>query len=101
MFADWVHEDQLIPFVELMGHFCGCDVGPDESMDVLRGLSGSDLDEDFWFVYRVEGETPLHLRLARKPASCMIAFELHAGEQVEAQARTALEVLNHLRVRQR
>jgi hypothetical protein len=97
MTANWILEQNLRPFVELVAYLAGDATFDDLDVDAITwGVRESDADHDRWYAYPFRGEhAALRLELAHDPGSIIISFRLHAiaGEELPADLERAVSLL--------
>lgn len=91
--SDWIFEENLKPFVEMVAFTVGAEF--DDNIDwvaISYGIPGTDDDAGQWFEYSFMGTTRLDLALARSPGATVISVRLDS-EQEQPELRAKLEML--------
>ena len=99
MYKNWIHEDQVMPLVELLAQFCGYDFEASDADAVSYGIKATKYEDGKWFGYPIVGRIMAGLQLSRDVGTDVIHFEVQSAKEVEAKLDTALYVLNHMRTR--
>lgn len=101
MHKDWVHEQDLVPFLELLSQFCGYELSQADEDAIFHGIKETEYEDNKWFDYSFAGNVQAVFRLSKDVGTTVIFFEINASPEVETKMGVALYVLNHLRTKQR
>jgi hypothetical protein len=88
MLSNWILEQNLRPFVELLAHLAGDATVDDLDVDAITwGMGESDADHDRWYAYPFRGEhAALRLELAREPSAIILNVRVQGAEGEELLA---------------
>ncbi|XXT20228.1 hypothetical protein WME94_01500 [Sorangium sp. So ce429] len=84
MIKNWIYEQNLRPWLEIVGRIIGYDFDNDDWDAVGSGVVGTDSEEDRWYEYPL-GDRPVTLRLALEKGTAVVALSLDGltGQQQE------------------
>lgn len=95
MVADWLFEDNLRPFVELLAQLAGYTLY-DEDYDWLAieyGMQDTNEDADKWYTYPFAGADPAVFELARNPGSDVVSIRVRGEQGIRPELAAQLDVL--------
>jgi hypothetical protein len=98
MLADWVFQNNLRPFLTVLGWIAEYQVDEDDWLAVSCGLRSSDVEAVRWYEYGFLGRHSVRLWLAYDSGSSVIHARVEAPAALEPQVRLAVAVFQHFRL---
>lgn len=87
-------EDNLLAFITIVGDlFAGERVTDDDLIAIKYGIKGTDVEEELWFDYELEGSSRVTFSLAFEPGSSLIVVKLGVDELIKDRAEMVLDIL--------
>ncbi|MEH1938521.1 MAG: hypothetical protein V7L14_33420 [Nostoc sp.] len=96
MATNWIFDNNLKPFIEVLAMFCGCEIDQDDLDAIYSGVKKTDYEKDVWFEYEYTGS--LEFKVAQDVGSSVIFVDVLADEALEAKIAVAIEILQIYRL---
>lgn len=101
MQQDWIFEDNLFLWLEIVASFCrhSFDSGDQEAFEF--GIENTDAEQNYWFDYEFSGSCSINLRVACDPGSSVIFVEVGCSSELELRIATAIQIAQEYRLARR
>jgi hypothetical protein len=93
MITDWVCEQNLKPFVEILSMYAGYDFDDGDWTAVEFGITDTDVERDAWFECELSGENTIQVALALDPGSSVLFFRAESNKETESKIDAIVPVL--------
>ena len=72
----WIWENNLLAFLLILSNIGSYTFDQSDWEAIDYGLVGTSDEDDVWFDYKLEGEMPISLRLAKDPEQELVIYNL-------------------------
>ena len=96
MAPNWIFDNNLKPFIEILAIFCGGEIDQGDLDAIYSGVRKTDYEKDVWFEYEYIGS--LKFKVAQDLGSSVIFVHVLADEGLEAKVAVAIEILQIYRL---
>ncbi|MEH2199429.1 hypothetical protein [Nostoc sp.] len=96
MAPNWIFDNNLKPFFEILAMFCSCKIDQDDLDTIYSEVKKTDYEKDVWFEY--EYSEGLELKVAQDIGSSVIFVDVLADEGLKAKIAVAIEILQIYRL---
>ncbi len=95
--GDWVFEENLKPWLEIVSKVVGCDFDDLDWDAVAAGITDSDAERSCWYEHPL-GEGPSHVKLARELGSAVVALKMVVPEATADRVKLAVLIAQTYRL---
>ena len=96
----WVFEDNLRPFLTVLGWVAGYALDADDWEAIATGVRETDAEAGRWYDYEFAGRHRAAFSLSRDPGTCVVHVRVRVPEELEPQVRLVADIFAHFRVRE-
>ena len=94
---DWVFEENLKPWLEIVSTVLGYDFDESDWIAVSAGIAESDSERSSWYEYQL-GRVPLRVGLAREPRATVVMLKMGVPEEVADRVKLAVLIAQTYRL---
>lgn len=100
MIANWIYEENLQPFLEILGLIIDYQFDPAEIVLIQADVRESDGDADCWFEYQMPGvRYSCHIRLAHDLGTHVIQLQIDLPALANDQVAVVVHILQTYHIR--
>src|SRR5262245_42665133 len=101
MIKDWICEENLNPFLEIIAGHAGYGFGPDDWTAIRFGIQDTDEERGRWYEYEFPASQPMRLRLARDPGSSVLFVCTESDAETERTIQEVFRIAQRYRLSKR
>lgn len=95
--ADWVFEENLRPWLEVVSKVVGYDFDDLDWQAVATGIKDSDAEQSRWYEHPL-GEGPSHVKVAREVGAAVVAVNVVVPEDTGDRVKLATAIAQTYRL---
>jgi hypothetical protein len=94
----WVLEDNLRPFLTVLGWLVGYTLDPDDWDAIASGVRKTDAEAGCWYDYEFMGKHRAALSLGIDPGTSVVHIRVGVPAELESQVQLAADIFARFRV---
>jgi hypothetical protein len=96
----WVYQDNLRPFLTVLGWIVGYSVDTDDWTAIAVGVRESDMEADHWYYYELNGRYRAVVSLAIDPGTSVVHVRAEVPAELEPKVQLAADIFAYFRIRE-
>jgi hypothetical protein len=90
---DWFFRDNLSPFLRFVAGRARCELLQEEVQAIEQGVRETDQEQDRWYDYAFDGDTPVRLSFAIDPGSSVVFWRAECAVEMRDAIEAAAALM--------